>query len=219
MIRGRTTVVCSASVFLWQTENSSWSPSDSWNTLKPDWNLWQKLLFLLAFENHLLFLGLGHLVFRLMVKHFVWELLDATRNTECSALARSRNIAYVTWAERGGAGGGGGGEREGENGISREEYSILISSSKMPANYYLFVAAKPSLFSFLQCTWIELEPLAIIVKLLMQFSVGKCFNNNKNNNNNNNNRIIINVASADIWNMCLYAFILRAFYGHWFSRH
>ena len=28
-----------------------------------------------------------------------------------------------------------------------------------------------------------------------------------------------NVASADIWNMCLYAFILRAFYGHWFSRH
>ena len=29
----------------------------------------------------------------------------------------------------------------------------------------------------------------------------------------------INVASADIWNTCLYAFTLRAFYGHWFSRH
>ena len=29
----------------------------------------------------------------------------------------------------------------------------------------------------------------------------------------------INVASADIWNTCLYAFILRAFYGRWFSRH
>ena len=136
MIRGRSTVVCSASVFLWQaeSENSSRSPSDSWNTLKPHWNLWQKLLFLLAFENHLLFLRLGHLLFRLMVKHFVWELLDATRNTECSALARSRNIACVTGTERGGAGGGGE-KREGENGISREEY-ILISSSKKPANYH-----------------------------------------------------------------------------------
>ena len=111
MIRGRTTVVCSASVFLqlllWQAENSSRSPSDLCNTLKPHWNLWQKLLFLLAFENHLLFLGLGHLLFRLMVKHFVWALLDAIRNTECSALARSRNIACVTGTERGGAGGGG----------------------------------------------------------------------------------------------------------------
>ena len=115
MIRGRSTVVCSTSVFLWQAENSSRSPSDSWNTLKPRWNLWQKLLFLLAFENHLLFLGLGHLLFRLMVKHFLWELLGATRNTECSALARSRNIACVTGTERGGAGTGGGGEkREGK---------------------------------------------------------------------------------------------------------
>ena len=98
MIRRRSTVVCSASVFLWQAENSSRSPSDLWNTLKPHWNLWQKLLFLLAFEYHLLFLRLGHLLFRLVVKH---------RNTECSALARSRNIACVTGTERGGAGGGG----------------------------------------------------------------------------------------------------------------
>ena len=29
----------------------------------------------------------------------------------------------------------------------------------------------------------------------------------------------INVASADIWNTCLIAFILRVFYGHWFSLH
>ena len=29
----------------------------------------------------------------------------------------------------------------------------------------------------------------------------------------------INAATADIWNTCLHAFILRAFYGRWFSRH
>ena len=29
----------------------------------------------------------------------------------------------------------------------------------------------------------------------------------------------INVASANILNTCLYAFMLRAFYGHSFSRH
>ena len=31
--------------------------------------------------------------------------------------------------------------------------------------------------------------------------------------------LLLNVASADTWKRGLYAFILRAFYGHWFSCH
>ena len=57
-----------------------------------------------------------------------------TRNTECSALARLRKIDCLHGRDRKGRGRRRGEKREGENGISREEY-ILISSSKVPANY------------------------------------------------------------------------------------
>ena len=59
-----------------------------------------------------------------------------TRNTECSALARLRKIDCLHGRDRKGRGRRRGEKREGENGISREEY-ILISSSKVPANYHL----------------------------------------------------------------------------------
>lgn len=58
-----------------------------------------------------------------------------TRNTECSALARLRKIDCLHGRDRKGRGRRRGEKREGENGISREEY-ILISSSKVPANYH-----------------------------------------------------------------------------------
>ena len=57
-----------------------------------------------------------------------------TRNTECSALARLRNIACVAEAE--GVGGGGGGQkREGEKGISRGEYIFILQGArKLPSS-------------------------------------------------------------------------------------
>ena len=57
-----------------------------------------------------------------------------TRNTECSALARLRKIDCLHGRDRKGRGTGGEKNVKGKNGISREEY-ILISSSKVPANY------------------------------------------------------------------------------------
>ena len=119
MIRRRSTVVCSASAFLWQAENSSRSPSDLWNTLKPHWNLWQKLLFLLAFENHLLFLRLGHLLFRLVV------------NVILSARRSLAHVILLVWQGQKGEGQG-----EGEkNGISRRGIYIdfvLQEACKLP---------------------------------------------------------------------------------------
>ena len=57
-----------------------------------------------------------------------------TRNTECSALARLRKIDCLYGRDRKGRGTEGEKNVKGKNGISREEY-ILISSSKVPANY------------------------------------------------------------------------------------
>ena len=55
-----------------------------------------------------------------------------TRNTECSALARLRNIACV--AETEGVGGGGQ-KREGEKGISRGEYIFTLQGArKLPSS-------------------------------------------------------------------------------------
>ena len=113
MIRRRSTVVCSASAFLWQAENSSRSPSDLWNTLKPHWNLWQKLLFLLAFENHLLFLRLGHLLFRLVV------------NVILSARRSLAHVILLVWQGQKGEGQGEG-EKNAKGKMEYQERNIYL---------------------------------------------------------------------------------------------
>ena len=133
-VSGRSSLQCKR--LFSDAENSSRPPSDSWNTLEPHWNLWQKPLFSLAFETHVLFLGLGHLLFRLIVKHFV--LRASWRDPKywvfgARSLTQDRLLA---WQGQKGEGNGGGEKLEGEKwNIKRGIYIdfILQGARKLPS--------------------------------------------------------------------------------------
>ena len=134
MIRNVGDLVCSVRVFFLTQKTLLDLPLTREIHLEPHWNLWQKPLFSLAFETHVLFLGLGHLFFRLIVKHFV--LRASWRDPKyCVLGARSLTQDCLHGRDRKERGRRRGEKRERENGILREEY-MLISSSKVPANYH-----------------------------------------------------------------------------------